>query len=150
MVKATDNGAVKARFAYNGDGKRAKRVDANGTIHYAGSHYEVNKGNGLDTGEKITKFCFASLGSMRRLIALRKSGVLYYVCTDHLGSTTRTIDAATGNEVDLLRYTVYGDTRQGGANTPTDVRNTGQVLDCSGACQVSAVREKVWKRGDIE
>ncbi|MBI2863005.1 MAG: hypothetical protein HYX94_00380 [Chloroflexi bacterium] len=130
MVKASDGGVVKARFAYDGDGKRVKRVDANGTSHYVGSNYEVNKGNGLDTTEKVTKYYYGALGPSRRLIALRKNGTLYYVLSDHLGSTTKTIDVS-GNEVDLLRYTTYGETRQGGGNTPTDVRYTGQVLDTS-------------------
>ncbi|MCL4458350.1 MAG: hypothetical protein M1136_08265 [Chloroflexi bacterium] len=133
LVKVSGDAAgyqFVARFAYDGDGARVKRVDDYGTIHYVGRHYQRNVGNGQDTSEKITKYYYATLGSLNRLIALRRDGVLYYVHSDHLGGTVRVSDAG-GNIVDSITYTAYGQTRSGGANLPTDRRFTGQTLDLS-------------------
>jgi RHS repeat-associated protein len=130
MVRAVLSGIVQARFTYDGDGKRAKRLDVNGTIHYVGGHYERNVGNGLDTTEKVSKYYYATLGSGSKLIAFRKSGTLYYLHSDHLGSSTRTTDAS-GNILDTAGYKVYGETRSGGTNLQTDKRFTGQTLDQS-------------------
>ncbi len=133
LVKMTSdsNGYVYiARMAYDGDGRRAKRVDNFGTIHYAGPHYERNVGTGSDTTEVITKYYYAQMGAMKRLIALRRAGTLYYVVPDHLGGTLRVVDSA-GNTVDDIRFHAFGATRSGGTNTPTDKRFTGQTLDQS-------------------
>ncbi len=130
-VSSDSNGYVYiARMAYDGDGRRAKRVDNFGTIHYAGPHYERNVGTGADTTEVITKFYYAQMGAMKRLIAIRRAGTLYYVVPDHLGGTLRPV-AANGDSVDDIRYHAFGATRSGGTNTPTDKRFTGQVLDAS-------------------
>ncbi|MBI4320635.1 MAG: hypothetical protein HY675_19260 [Chloroflexi bacterium] len=130
MVKAVLSGVLKARFAYDADGRRGKRVDDYGTIHYVGGHYERNVGNGQDTAEKVTKYYYAALGAASRLIALRKNGVLYCVHSDHLGGSTRMTDAS-GNIVDSIGYTCYGETRFGGSNLQTDRKYTGQILDLS-------------------
>ena len=133
MVKVTSdsNGYVYiARMSYDGDGRRAKRVDNFGTVHYAGPHYERNVGTGSDTTEVVTKFYYAQMGAMKRLIAFKKGSALYYVVPDHLGGTLRVVDTS-GNTVDDIRYHAFGATRSGGTNTPTDKRFTGQVLDQS-------------------
>lgn len=46
LVKVNQGSQYVARMAYDGDGKRVKRVDAYGTVHYVGPHYERNVGNG--------------------------------------------------------------------------------------------------------
>ncbi len=133
MVKASSDsgGSVYvARFACDGDGKRAKRVDNYGTVHYVGAHYERNVGTGADTTEVITRYYFAQMGKMRRLIAIRRGGTLYYIVPDHLGGTLRVVDTS-GNLVDDIRYHVFGGTRSGGTNLQTDKRFTGQTLDMS-------------------
>ena len=137
MAKASSDsgGSVYiGRFAHDGDGRRVKRVDNYGTIHYMGPHYERNVGTGADTTEVITRFYFAQMGGMRRLIALRRTvngvSTLYYIVPDHLGGTARVVDTA-GNWIDDIRYNAFGATRSGGTTTPTDKRFTGQTLDAS-------------------
>ncbi|MBI4320925.1 MAG: RHS repeat protein [Chloroflexi bacterium] len=120
-------GQYVARFSYDGDGKRVKRVDNYGTVHYVGPHYERNVGTGRVVVDDVTKYCYGAKG-MSRLIALWRGGALYYVCPDHLGSTLRTV-GVQGNLLDDIRYHAYGATRLGGTNTPTDKRFTGQTLD---------------------
>ncbi len=58
-------------MAFDGDGRRVKRVDNNGTIHYAGSHYERNVGTGMAPGNTVRKFYYAQMGEIKRLIAMR-------------------------------------------------------------------------------
>jgi RHS repeat-associated protein len=118
-----------ARFAYDGSSGRRKRLDVNGTIHYVGV-YERNAGNGASVGEAVTKLYHANLGRMRRLIAVRKNGTLYWVGTDHLGGTVRVADASFA-PVDQMRYTPYGVPRDAGTSLPTDHLFTSQVYDAS-------------------
>src|SRR5207249_2693679 len=114
-----------ARFAYDGDGVRRKRLDANGTIHYLG-RYESNRGNGATTAEAVTKY-YAAFG---RTVALRKGGTLYWLGGDHLGSTIRVADANFA-AVDQQRYTPFGVSRDAGTNLQTDHLFTSQVQDQS-------------------
>jgi YD repeat-containing protein len=88
-VRLAQGGQTVWRAAYDGDGVRRKRLDANGTLHYLGA-YERNVGNGQDTSEVVTKY-YHALG---RLLAFRKNGVLRWVGTDHLGGTLRVADAS--------------------------------------------------------
>lgn len=130
LVKVSQGSQYVARMAYDGDGKRAKRVDSYGSIHYVGPHYERNVGTGQDTTEIITKLYYAQLGPYRRLIAIRRNGLLYFVHTEHLGGTHILSDTA-GYEVGALRYHGYGQTRVQSGSVPTDKRFTGQILDMS-------------------
>ena len=61
-------------------------------------------------------------------IAVRATGTLYFLLTDHLGSTAVTVDA-NGVKQGELRYYPYGDVRYTWGTTPTDRQYTGQVLD---------------------
>ncbi len=132
LVKISQGTAYVIRMAYDGDGKRAKRVDNNGTIHYAGPHYERNVGTGSDTTEAITKLYYAQIGPYRRLVAFRRAGVLNFVHSDHLGSTAILSDTS-GNEVGSARYQSYGQTRTQSGSISTDKLYTGQTLDASSA-----------------
>lgn len=67
--------------------------------------YERNVGAG-DGAVMVTKYCYA----LGRLIALRRAGVLYWVGSDHLGGTIRTLDASF-NALDSMRYRPYGSDR---------------------------------------
>ncbi|TAK35827.1 MAG: hypothetical protein EPO21_04880 [Chloroflexota bacterium] len=128
-VRVDAGGATVTRFAYDGDSGRRKRLDVKGTVHAVGS-YERNVGNGIDTSEVVTKYYTASLGKLSRLIAFRRGGTLYWVGTDHLGSTIRVTDA-NFNAVDGMRYLPYGGSRDTGTNLQTDHLFTSQVLDAS-------------------
>jgi RHS repeat-associated protein len=86
------------------------------TTIYLGAIYEKN----LSTGE-VTTYYFA--GSQR--VAMRKGGNLYYFVTDHLGSTSVTLDAS-GNKIGEMRYYPFGETRYTSGSAPTDRRFTGQ------------------------
>jgi len=55
---------------------------------------------------------------------MRKDGVLYYLLTDQLGSTTATVNTATG-VVERQLYKPYGEPR-GTSTVPTDRQFTGQ------------------------
>jgi RHS repeat-associated protein len=78
----------------------------------------------------VTNLYHANLGRMRRLIAVRKNGTLYWVGTDHLGGAVRVADSSLA-AVDQMRYTPYGVPRDAGANLPTDHLYTSQVYDHS-------------------
>jgi RHS repeat-associated protein len=119
-------GTTVARFAYDGDGVRRKRLDAAGTVHYPFGHYERKVGNGAGAAEVTTKH----LRALGRTLAVRKNGTLYWLGTDHLGSTVRTA-AADWSAVDQMRYTPYGAARDTGANVQTDERFTGQTDDAA-------------------
>ncbi len=57
---------------------------------------------------------------------MRKNGTLYYMFSDHLGSTNITTDAS-GNVLFELRYKPWGEVRYAGGTTPTDYTFTGQM-----------------------
>ena len=121
------DGETIYRVAYDGDGVRRKRLDSNGTVHYLG-HYERNVGNGSDTTEMVTKYYYATLGAMSRLIAFRRGGTLHWAGTDHLGGTIRVMDSSFA-AVDGMRYKPYGEDRDSGDSLNTDRKFTGQTED---------------------
>ncbi len=123
------DGETIYRVAYDGDGVRRKRLDSNGTVHYLG-HYERNVGNGSDTTEMVTKYYYATLGAMSRLIAFRRGGTLHWAGTDHLGGTIRVMDSSFA-AVDGMRYKPYGEDRDTGSSLNTDRKFTGQTEDQS-------------------
>ena len=107
-----------AAFVYDGDGKRVAQTINGVTTYFIGAHYEVS-------GSTVTKYYFA--GSRR--VAIRTNGTLYYLLSDHLGSTNLTTDAS-GAFVSELRYTACplrftsgvlreGETRYSSGTTPT-------------------------------
>jgi hypothetical protein len=83
-------GAATANFVYDGDGKplgracrdQVKTIVDGVTTYYVGSHYEVKNG-------VVTKYYFA--GTTR--LAVRTGGALSYLLSDHLGSSSVTMDA---------------------------------------------------------
>jgi len=60
---------------------------------------------------------------------MREGGTLYYLLTDHLGSTALTLRGST--RVGELRYHPYGGTRYSWGTTPTSFRFTGQREDAT-------------------
>jgi RHS repeat-associated protein len=103
-----------ATFLYDGDGKRAKSVLDGTPTYFVGNYYEV-------TSSTVTKYYYA--GSQR--IAMHSNGTLNYLLSDHLGSTSLTIDAS-GQIVSDLRYTAWGETRYASGSAPTKYQYTGQ------------------------
>ncbi len=59
---------------------------------------------------------------------MRKNGTLYFLLSDHLGSTSLTADAS-GNVISELRYTAWGEVRYNSGVTPTQYQYTGQYSD---------------------
>ena len=75
----------------------------------------------------MTKYYY--LGGQR--VAMRKDGVLYYLLSDHLGSTTVITDQS-GNVVSQQLYKPYGEPRWSTGTLPTDRRFTGQRSEEAG------------------
>jgi RHS repeat-associated protein len=88
------------------------------TTFFVGGHYEVVV---TDTGTQVNKYYFA--GTQR--IAMRKDTTLYYLLSDHLGSTSIVTDAA-GTVVSQTRYKAWGEVRHQSGVTPTEYGFTGQ------------------------
>lgn len=88
--------SLSAQFTFDGDGRRVLSTINGVTTVFVGSHYEV-------TGGAATKYYFA--GASR--VAMRQGTTLYYLLSDHLGSTSLTTDA-NGIKVAGLRYNAWG------------------------------------------
>ena len=115
-------GGKTASYTYDGDGVLVKAVDSSNNITtvVVGPHYEVRN-------TTVRKYYYA--GNVR--VAMRDNGTLYWLLTDHLGSTSLTLDSS-GNRLDPnaeLRYKPYGDTRYNGGGQKTNYRFTGQRWD---------------------
>ncbi len=103
-------------FTYDGHGALVKKVAGGQTTIYIGAHYEKNITTGVATG-----YYYAG----GRRVAMRQGGVVYYLLTDHLGSTALTVSSG-GVKVAELRYKAWGETRYTWGTTPTGFRYTGQ------------------------
>jgi len=71
---------------------------------------------------RVTKYYYH--GSSR--VAQRRGGVLYYLHTDHLGSTSLATHGTSGAKVSRVLYYPYGETRYTEGTLPTDRLYTGQ------------------------
>lgn len=112
-------------FAYDGDGRRVKKISPDGTQSiYIGSGYEVTKNP--DNTTSTIKSVF--LGSNR--ICETYGGGVYYFHQDHIGSSNVITDS-TGKQVTCYEYKPYGETSKVSGSFSTDVRYTGQRLDNS-------------------
>jgi RHS repeat-associated protein len=107
------SGAASASFVYDGDGRRVKATVNGVTTYYVGDHYEVSGG--------VVKKYYSAGG---KRVALRSGGTLYWLLSDHLGSTAVTLSGTT--EAGEVRYRAFGATRFTSGTTPTSVRFTGQ------------------------
>ena len=89
------------------------------TTIYVGQHYEKNL-----SPVEVTKYYYAS----GQRVAMRKAGVVSFLHTDHLGSTSLTT-AVNGYQVgSTQRYELYGEPRAP-VLMSTDRLYTGQVFD---------------------
>ena len=108
------SGATSATFVYDGDGNRVKATVGSTTTAYLGNYFEYS-------GSTMKKTYYA--GTTR--VAVRVGSTISYLLTDHLGSTSNTINTS-GTETGELRYKAWGETRYTSGSTPTSMRFTGQ------------------------
>ena len=100
-----------ATFVYDADGTRVQATIAGVTTRYVGEYYEV-------TGTDVTKYYGGHT-------AMRKSGVVSYLLSDHLGSNSLIVDS-TGAKVSESRYKAWGELRFSSGTVSTDYTYTGQ------------------------
>ncbi|MDL1943782.1 RHS repeat-associated core domain-containing protein [Chloroflexi bacterium CFX2] len=95
------------------------------TTYFVGAHYEVVETN---TGTQVNKYYGvypASGGAGTQRIAMRKNGELFYLLSDHLGSTSIVTDAS-GIVVSQTKYKAWGEVRYSSGASPTQYTYTGQ------------------------
>jgi len=118
-------GPVEATFVYDGDGNRVLGTVNGITTAYVGNHYEVE-------GATVRKYYRGASPersgggtAVGQRVAMREDGVLYWLLTDHLGSTSVTIDEG-GAKVGEERYKAFGETRYAAGDMSTTFGYTGQ------------------------
>jgi YD repeat-containing protein len=107
LVSASGPNGFSASFLYDGDGQRVRSTIGGVTTTFVGNHYEV-------TGGAVTKYYYAN----GQRIAMRTGSTLYYLLSDHLGSTSITTSSTGAKEAEL-RYTAWGEVRFTNGSTPT-------------------------------
>jgi RHS repeat-associated protein len=130
MYSVPTNGSAISltQFVYDGDGSRVLQLLPDGSQTAYASALEVT----ITGTQRITK-TYYSAGS--QLIAMRQfttptSSVLYFLHSDHLGSTSLTTDQ-NGNALTRQLYDAWGNVRYVSGPMPTDIGFTGQRLDNS-------------------
>ncbi len=114
------SGGASASFVYDGDGRRVKTTFGTTTTVYIGDYYE-------QTGSTVKKYYYAN----GQRVAMRVgSSTVYYLLTDHLGSTAITANSS-GTRVAELRYKAWGETRYTYSTTPTTYHFTEQREDAT-------------------
>jgi len=117
------SGVVSATFTYDGDGNRVKATVGVTTTIRIGGYYEK-------TGGVVTKYYYhAGQRAPRRRGAMRQDGALYWLLTDHLGSTSVVVNAAGTNIESEIRYRPWGEIGYQSGAVPTDRLFTGQRYD---------------------
>jgi len=115
------SGAAAATFVYDGDGNRVKGVVGGVTTTYIGNYFEW-------TGSTSTMKKYYYAGGTR--VAERKGTTLYWLLSDHLGSTNITANSS-GSKTAEVRYKPWGETRYTYGTTQTTFRYTGQREESS-------------------
>jgi RHS repeat-associated protein len=99
-------GTLETEFKYDRDLGTPSRATCTGTVRVPCELL------GAFPGERTSREGYAgSLG-----IALRVDEAITWLLSDHLSSTTVTVDA-TGNAISMLKYTAYGELRTGTSTT---------------------------------
>jgi YD repeat-containing protein len=95
------SGAASAAFVYDGDGNRVKGTVNGTTTVYVGNYFEW-------TGSADTMVKYYYAGEQR--VAMRQgASTVYYLLSDHLGSTSRIV-TSSGSGLGELRYKPWGKT----------------------------------------
>ena len=115
------SGAASASFVYDGDGNRVQATFGSSTIVYPSTMLRAGVGDYYEQGG-------ARFGAGGERVAVRENGTLYWLLTDHLGSTAITANSS-GTRVAELRYKAWGETRYTYGTTPTAYKFTGQRED---------------------
>ena len=119
LTEVRKDGEVVAEFVYDGEGERVKATVGGVTTVYVGEYYEKQ-------GSTVRKYYYA--GGVR--VAVREGSSLYWLLTDHLGSTA-IIANSSGGKTGELRYYAWGGTRYEWGSQPTAYRYTGQRLEAA-------------------
>ena len=114
-----------ASYTYDGDGNLVKSVVNGVSTYYPARHFSLEIGLTGDTQRKY----YSANG---QTIAVNENGILSWILTDHLGSTSGTVDA-NGSPVSTLLYTAFGETRLENGATNTDYRYTGHTARSASA-----------------
>jgi RHS repeat-associated protein len=119
-----------ASFAYDGDGNRVRATMGGITTLYVGRHVEYTIEAALPSNTE-TLISYYMSGSQR--VAMREQVVggtntLYYLLSDHLGSTSATLNE-DGIKIADERYAAWGTSRWSPGDTPTRRLYTGQIED---------------------
>ena len=118
---STVGGAASATNVYDGDGVRVKSTAGGTTTVTIGSYFEW-------TGSSSTMKRYYEAGGSR--MGMRQGSTLYWLVSDHLGSTSVTANASGGLYGRLL-YKAWGEQRWSSGTTPTTYRYTGQRSESS-------------------
>jgi len=126
MSPASSTSAAKRRETGQAGGQQTPRCIR------LGSHYERNVGKVQNSAKVITKYCYAQLGRMKRLLDVKKNGTLCYIVPGRVDSTVRvaTFRAARRGWV---RYHAFVSDWASGGTASADKRFTGQTPDASRA-----------------
>jgi RHS repeat-associated protein len=115
-------GSIDATFLYDADGNRVQGTVNGVTIKYVGNYYEYE---GTAPSGTTRKYYYA--GGVRVAMRTNSANPNYFL-TDHLGSTTLTLDN-TGIKVNELRYSAWGMMRDPFDEPITTFTYTGQRLE---------------------
>jgi RHS repeat-associated protein len=116
LTGVSQGGTVIASFTYDGDGNRVKSVIGGTTTTFIGSHFEWS-------GSTSTMVKYYYAGGER--VAMRSGATLYYLFSDHLGSTSVTA-TSSGSLHSRQLYTPWGEVRYTSGSLPTKYTFTGQ------------------------
>jgi RHS repeat-associated protein len=106
-----------AQYVYDGQGNLVKRTMGDGSwTVYIGGIYEERQ------DESYVKY-YSAFG--RRIAMRDNAGMVHYILSDHLGSSTVVTDAS-GGEVGTMKYYPYGAERSTTGQMVTDKLFTGQ------------------------
>ncbi len=105
------------------NGRQVKAAIGNTTTYCVSTHYQVDNG-------VVTKYYSAgatriATPALAPGASVRKNGTLYYLLTDHLGSTSLTL-TSSGSKIAELRYKAWGETRYTSGTTYTAYQFTSQ------------------------
>ena len=132
------SGAASATFVYDGNGNRVKGVVGGVTTTYIGNYFEwtpfgkttLRVQAGSTSTMKKYYYAGGTPSGEGKRVAERKGTTLYWLLSDHLGSTSITANSS-GSKTAELRYKAWGETRYTYGTTQTTFRYTGQREESS-------------------
>jgi YD repeat-containing protein len=124
LTNVTGTASATSVFVYDGDGNRVKStINTTNpvTTAFIGNHTEWDVAS-----SSLTRYYYA--GSTR--VAMRKNNTVYYLLSDHLGSTSLTTDQNGQNPVKQY-YLPWGEVRYTDGTLQTKYTYTGQYSNVS-------------------